>query len=85
MTRLQASLLTRALSLVESGGVIIYSTCSLFREENENIAANALTCGARFLPLEMKGNHIRRGSPFGTYIMPSLPWLDGFYVAAIMK
>jgi len=85
MMRLQASLLNRALSLVESGGVIIYSTCSLFREENENIAANALTCGARFLPLEMKGSHLRRGSPFGTYIMPLLPWLDGFYVAVIMK
>ena len=85
MTRLQTNLLNRALSLIDRGGVIIYSTCSLFREENENIAANALTCGARFLPLEMKGNHLRRGSPFGTYIMPSLPWLDGFYAAVIMK
>ena len=85
MTKLQANLLSRALSLVGNGGVIIYSTCSLFREENENIAANALTCGARFLPLEMKGNHLKRGSPFGTYILPSLPWFDGFYTAVIMK
>jgi len=85
MIRLQTGLLSRALSLVERGGVIIYSTCSLFREENENIAANALNCGARFLPLEMRGNYLKRGSPFGTYIMPLLPWLDGFYAAIIMK
>jgi 16S rRNA (cytosine967-C5)-methyltransferase len=85
ITRLQTNLLNRALSLIDSGGVIIYSTCSLFREENENIVANALTCGARFLPLEIKGNYLRRGSPFGIYTMPSLPWLDGFYTAIIMK
>jgi len=85
MTKLQTNLLSRALSLIDNGGVIIYSTCSLFREENENIAANALTCGARFLPPEIKGNHLRRGNPFGAYIMPMLPWLDGFYVAVIMK
>ena len=85
MTKLQANLLIRALSLVEQGGVIIYLTCSLFREENESIAANALIYGARFIPLEIKGNHLRRGNPFGTYIMPLLPWLDGFYVAVIMK
>jgi 16S rRNA (cytosine967-C5)-methyltransferase len=85
MTRLQTNLLSRACSLIEPGGVIIYSTCSLFREENESIAANALTCGARFLPLEFRGNYTRRGSPFGTYIMPLLPWLDGFYTAVIMK
>ncbi|MCL1875866.1 MAG: RsmB/NOP family class I SAM-dependent RNA methyltransferase [Synergistaceae bacterium] len=85
ITKLQANLLDRALSLILPGGVIIYSTCSLFREENENIAAKALTCGSRFLPLEIKGNHQRRGSPFGVYIMPSLPWLDGFYTAVIMR
>ena len=84
MTKLQTNLLSRACSLIEPGGVIIYSTCSLFREENESIAANALTCGARFLPLEIKGSFIKRGSPFGTYILPTLPWLDGFYTAVIM-
>ena len=85
ITRLQTNLLLRALAIIESGGVIIYSTCSLFKEENESIVANALTCGARFLPLEMKGSFQRRGNPFGIYIMPSLPWLDGFYTAVIMK
>lgn len=85
ITKLQANLLNRALSLIPRGGVIIYSTCSLFREENENIAAKALDYDSRFLPIEMKGNLLRRGSPFGVYIMPSLPWLDGFYTAVIMR
>jgi 16S rRNA (cytosine967-C5)-methyltransferase len=85
ITRLQTDLLQRALSLIGPGDVIIYSTCSLFKEENESIVANALSCGARFLPIEIKGSFIRRGNPFGIYIMPSLPWLDGFYTAVIMK
>ncbi len=32
---LQRQLLDRAVSLVAPGGIVAYSTCSMFREENE--------------------------------------------------
>jgi 16S rRNA (cytosine967-C5)-methyltransferase len=84
----QSRLLRRALTLAETGGIIIYVTCSLLRQENENIVAEALA-GQRencvVLDVPWEGSHLRRGRPWGTYIWPSLPWLDGFYVAIIMK
>jgi 16S rRNA (cytosine967-C5)-methyltransferase len=84
---LQLSLLRRALSLVETGGIIIYVTCSLLRQENENIVAEALAGPGSYVVLDVpwEGSHLRRGRPWGTYIWPVSPWLDGFYVSIIMK
>ncbi|MDR1979514.1 MAG: RsmB/NOP family class I SAM-dependent RNA methyltransferase [Synergistaceae bacterium] len=84
---LQGSLLRRALTLIETGGIIIYVTCSLLRQENENIVAEALSDypGSVVLDVPWKGRHVRAGRPWGTYVWPILPWLDGFYVSVIMK
>ncbi|MDR1377978.1 MAG: RsmB/NOP family class I SAM-dependent RNA methyltransferase [Synergistaceae bacterium] len=84
---LQSSLLRRALTLAEAGGIIIYVTCSLLRQENENIVAEALANqeGCIVLDVPWEGSHLRRGRPWGTYIWPNLPWLDGFYASIIMK
>lgn len=87
----QSNLLRRALTLVETGGIIIYVTCSLLRQENENVVAEALSGQADCVVLSApwpsgpEGRHIRPGRPWGTYIWPNLPWLDGFYVSIIMK
>jgi 16S rRNA (cytosine967-C5)-methyltransferase len=87
MRALQGSLLKRALTLAETGGIIIYVTCSLLRQENENIVAEALSSHPDSVVLDVpwEGRHIRQGRPWGTYIWPVLPWLDGFYVSVIMK
>jgi 16S rRNA (cytosine967-C5)-methyltransferase len=87
MGELQRDLLKRALTLVDTGGIIIYVTCSLLRQENENIVADALSGSGDYVVLDapLSGPHVRRGHPWGTYILPSLPWLDGFYVSVIMK
>ena len=84
---LQRALLKKALNLVETGGIIIYVTCSLLRQENENVVADALSGAADYVVLDvpLAGPHVRRGRPWGTYILPSLPWLDGFYVSVITK
>jgi 16S rRNA (cytosine967-C5)-methyltransferase len=83
----QTALLRRALTLAGSGGIIVYATCSLFRQENENVVAEALMEHPECVGLNVswQGSHLRRGRPWGTYIWPNLPWLDGFYVAVIMK
>jgi len=84
---LQRNLFKKALTLVETGGIIIYVTCSLLRQENENVVADALSGAGDCVVLDapLSGDHVRRGRPWGTYILPSLPWLDGFYVSAVMK
>ena len=84
---LQENLLKRALSLIAPGGIVVYSTCSLMKNENENVVARALSseknCVELSFPLE--GDLFRRGKPWGTYLLPGLPWMDGFYIALLMK
>ena len=76
---------------METGGIIIYVTCSLLRQENENVEADALSGQTNYVvlsapwPSGREGRHVRPGRPWGTYIWPNLPWLDGFYVSIIMK
>ncbi|MDR1874842.1 MAG: RsmB/NOP family class I SAM-dependent RNA methyltransferase [Synergistaceae bacterium] len=83
----QSALLRRALTLTGAGGIIIYVTCSLLRQENENIVASVLSEHPDCVVLDVpwRGNHLRRGRPWGVYIWPNQPWLDGFYVSVIMK
>ena len=84
---LQVRLLERAADLVLPGGRVVYSTCSLFREENEKVVAELL--GRRKdlveVPFPFKNSLFRKGRPYGTVIWPGLPWVDGFYAAVLMK
>ena len=88
LVEMQKKLLDRALSLC-SGGYVLYITCSLLRGENENVIGEALTshpkCTEISNLIEWKGNEFKKGKPYGIYIWPSNPWLDGFYCALIMK
>ncbi len=87
MARLQASLLERAFRLVQPGGIVVYCTCSLFREENEQVVGSVLGSGWDLveLPLSLPGAISVKGKPYGRILWPKLPWIDGFYIAAFMK
>lgn len=50
---LQRALLEKALRLVKPGGTVVYSTCSILREENEDIVAALLKGGkCELVPVE---------------------------------
>ena len=85
----QKKLLERAVNLCASGGNILYITCSLLRQENENVIAEILTahpeCAEISGMINFKGAAFKKGRPYGVYIMPCNSWLDGFYCSLIMK
>lgn len=87
LASLQINLLKRAVSLLAPGGIVVYSTCSLLKKENENVVAGVLSEDPNLVELSFPftGAAFRKGRPWGTCIWPELPWLDGFYIAAIMK
>lgn len=87
MSELQALLLGRAFGLVQPGGVVVYCTCSLFRQENEQVVGRALGSGGNLveLPLDLPRGVSVKGKPYGRVVLPLLPWIDGFYLAAFMK
>ena len=81
-------LLARALDLCAPNGIIIYVTCSLLRQENENVVAEVLSGRADGVEVPSPwgaSGPFRRGRPWGAYIWPASPWLDGFYCSIIMK
>lgn len=85
--KLQCRLLERALDIIKPGGSVLYSTCSLLRQENELVVAKVM--GGRRDIVEMPPDNIyhclSRGRPWGNYILPILPWQDGFYIAVLNR
>ncbi len=85
----QKKLLERAVTLCKSGGYILYITCSLLKQENENVIAEILSLRSECTEvsglIDWKGNIFRRGRPYGFYIMPENSWTDGFYCSLILK
>lgn len=66
LSGLQKKLLVRALGLVRPGGVVVYSTCTLAPEENEEVILHVLACGmAELLPWEPPVPHERGLTSFG--------------------
>lgn len=84
---LQKKLLHKALSMVAPGGIVIYATCSLLRDENEEVILNVLKerNNCHYVNIPLQNRYIRQGEPLGIYTWPELPWLDGFFIAAISK
>lgn len=88
LVAVQKDLLARALDLCAPNGIIIYVTCSLLRQENENVVAEVLAGRANGVEVPSPwgtSGPFHRGRPWGAYIWPASPWLDGFYCSIIMK
>ena len=80
---LQRALLKKAFELLKPGGTLVYSTCSVLREENEE-AISSLK-GVRLVPI---------APPEGVPLLPSLEGMlcvkpdglfEGFFVAKLQK
>lgn len=82
--RLQGKLLDSLWPLLESGGKLLYATCSVLAEENENQVAG-------FLERHDDATEILLDLPWaqqctrGCQILPGTSGLDGFYYACIQK
>ena len=92
LVELQQSILQSASRLVKKGGRLIYATCSLLKEENEQQIATFLANNSRFkaidlvLPEPVKSNLNKvqySGHELRTF--PSLSDSDGFYVCSLTK
>jgi 16S rRNA (cytosine967-C5)-methyltransferase len=98
LSRVQGQLIERALALTKSGGTLIYCTCSLEPEENENVVAALLARhdGVRRAPIVAgevfgRAEFISQSGDLRT-LPCHLPdpdshfaGLDGFYAARLEK
>ena len=85
----QAAILRAAASLVKPGGRLIYATCSLLAEENEDIVAAFLAERGDFGKLHCGELLAQQGIDLDTgetlRLLPHLHGTDGFYAAALQR
>jgi 16S rRNA (cytosine967-C5)-methyltransferase len=86
----QKAILAAAASLVKPGGRLVYGTCSLLTEENEDIVADFLAANPDFsvIPaaevLKRQGVAVTGADPF-LRLYPHVHDTDGFFAAVMEK
>ena len=89
----QRALLSKALSLVKPGGIVVYSTCSVLACENEDIVEACLKGAQRAGTFEVEPIDFARfeGAPLlptrleGALCLCPDELYEGFFVAAIKR
>ncbi len=87
LTSLQRKILDASLPLLKEGGVLIYSTCTIDRQENEDMSAWLRGRGLRPDPLPAAVRD-RLGLEEGAWQVQLLPHrhgTDGFYIARLVR
>lgn len=89
LTKKQASILARAAKLTKNGGRLIYATCSLLRDENEQIAEDFLAAHPDFKLLNaaeiLAQQQIELDTGDYLKLLPHLHNTDGFFAAVFEK
>jgi 16S rRNA (cytosine967-C5)-methyltransferase len=89
LVRKQAAILRAAAGLVKPGGRLVYATCSLLAEENEDIVAAFLAERGDFEKLHCGALLAQQGIPLETLeflqLRPHLHGTDGFFAAAMQR
>ena len=91
----QDEVLDRAVKYLKVGGALLYVTCSVLREENEDRTGAFLTRHANFLPRDAAHMAKSAGLPdlaarasrfgAGLRLSPFTTGTDGFYIAVLVK
>ena len=85
----QLALLKKAIRLLKKGGTLVYSTCSILREENEEIVKAAIRgTGMEIVPIELSGTEQLPLLPVtlpGTLCVQPTDEYEGFFVAKLTK
>ena len=90
LTSMQKVILDNAKHYVKTGGIIIYSTCTIGRDENLNIISDFLKENKEFSLLGFEGA-IDSLENFDTakegylQLFPHIHGTDGFFIARIIK
>ena len=84
LPELQYSILESSAHTLKSGGILVYSTCTLNPEENEGVVKHFLSENSDFSPIDFTVGDL--SSVGGTLtLIPSVHKTDGFFIAKLRK
>jgi 16S rRNA (cytosine967-C5)-methyltransferase len=81
----QREALAMAAPLVKEGGRLVYVTCSVLPEENEDQIASFVQAHPDFDPVGLNANLPAHGRGQALQMTPLLTGCDGFFVAALIR
>ena len=87
LTAMQESILWNAANRVKPGGRLVYSTCTLNKDENEEVIFRFLSENNSFQPLQLDGifSKIETSNDFMATVFPLKESGDGFFIAALLR
>lgn len=84
--KLQKNLLNKAIKLLKKGNTMIYSTCSILQEENEDIVQNVLNQNnLEVVPIEVKDIPLLPCKINGAICVMPNDFFEGFFVVKLRK
>jgi 16S rRNA (cytosine967-C5)-methyltransferase len=81
----QARILDALWSVLKPGGKMLYSTCSIFKEENESQVCGFLERQTQAREISLDGVQWGAARPHGRQILPGSDNMDGFYYALLTR
>ncbi len=83
----QMTLLRKAIKLLKPGGELVYSTCSILKEENENIVQQVISENKtlKIMPIEMNSIPTLPCTLNGALIVKPNEEYEGFFIVKIKK
>ena len=85
LAKTQKEILDCVCRYVKKGGALYYSTCSIFRAENDNTVAEFLKKHADFSVEEIDSPLRHNKTKFGLQFLPDTAYGAGFYVCKLAK
>lgn len=87
LARLQASILTRTAALLAPGGRLVYSVCSVLREEAEDVVEGVLAAQAGPAGLERApfSGGVFEPDATAVRLLPHVHGTDGYFVASLRR
>lgn len=84
LAEIQLAILTQLSEYVKPGGTLLYSTCTVLREENEGVIESFLSDNSAFALSPFEAGNIRSESGMYTF-WPNVDGTDGFFAAKLIR